>query len=74
MVGPPASGKSTFSERYLVPHGYIRVNRDTLKTPAKCLAATKTAIKEGKNVVVDNTNPSDSARADYINEAKKAGS
>ena len=37
MVGPPASGKSTFSRRYLKPHGYEIVNRDTLKTPAKCI-------------------------------------
>ncbi|XP_072032231.1 bifunctional polynucleotide phosphatase/kinase-like isoform X2 [Amphiura filiformis] len=72
MVGPPASGKSSFARQYLVPHGYVQVNRDTLKTPAKCLAATKAAIKEGKSVVIDNTNPSVSARADYIYEASKA--
>lgn len=27
MVGQPASGKSTFSTRFLVPNGYVRVNR-----------------------------------------------
>ncbi len=37
MVGFPASGKSTFSKRYLQPHDYVMVNRDTLGTPAKCM-------------------------------------
>ena len=37
MVGPPASGKSTFRQRYLEPNGYIAVNRDTLGTAEKCL-------------------------------------
>jgi predicted kinase len=26
-VGFPASGKSTFAERYFVPEGYVRVNQ-----------------------------------------------
>jgi len=71
MVGPPASGKSTFSEKYLVPHGYERVNRDTLGTAAKCHKAAQDALSEGVSVVVDNTNPSSSARAEYILIAKK---
>ena len=36
-MGPPASGKSSFCENHLVPHGYVRVNRDTLGTAAKCM-------------------------------------
>ncbi|XP_022101659.1 bifunctional polynucleotide phosphatase/kinase-like [Acanthaster planci] len=72
MVGLPASGKSSFVKKYLLPHGYVHVNRDTLTTPAKCLAATKEAIKNGQSVVIDNTNPSVSARSDYIDLATKA--
>nr|KAG5697411.1 hypothetical protein BaRGS_008837 [Batillaria attramentaria] len=37
MVGCPASGKSTFRKRYLEPHGYVAVNRDTLGTAEKCI-------------------------------------
>jgi bifunctional polynucleotide phosphatase/kinase len=70
MIGYPASGKSTFSERFLVPKGYTRVNRDILGTPAKCLSATKAALAAGKSVVVDNTNPSAAARAEFTALAK----
>ena len=37
MIGPPASGKSTFTKKYLVPHNYVHINRDTLQTQEKCL-------------------------------------
>lgn len=69
LVGFPGCGKSTFARECLVPHGYVHVNRDTLKTPAKCLAATEAALAGGKSVVVDNTNPSVSARAVYVRAA-----
>jgi adenylate kinase family enzyme len=41
MIGPPASGKSTFSKKYFTPYGYVHINRDTLKTQDKCLKVTK---------------------------------
>jgi len=72
-VGCPASGKSTFARKYLVPHGYAHINRDTLKTPAACLKACNQALSSGASVVVDNTNPTKDVRADYINLAKKYG-
>lgn len=37
MVGPAASGKSTFVKKYFVPHGYVHINRDTLNTASKCI-------------------------------------
>lgn len=73
MVGPPASGKSSFYRYHLEPHDYVWVNRDTLKTPAKCREAAKRAISEGKNVAIDNTNPSVSARASFISLTKNKG-
>ena len=72
FVGFPASGKSTFAKTYLLPSGYVHVNRDTLGTPAKCLAATKAALAQGKSVVVDNTSPSKSVRESYIKAAQSA--
>jgi len=70
MVGRPASGKSTFTTKHFVPHGYVRVNRDTLGTPAKCKKAMEAAFLEGSSVVIDNTNPQSSARAEYIQVAQ----
>ncbi|RNA23553.1 bifunctional polynucleotide phosphatase kinase-like [Brachionus plicatilis] len=71
MFGPPASGKSTFYRRYLKDNNYVHVNRDTLQTQEKCLKAAEAALKEGKSVCVDNTNPSKKIRADYISLAKR---
>lgn len=73
MCGFPASGKSTFARRHFVSKGYKWVNRDTLKTPAKCIKATAEALKSGTSVVVDNTNPDRASRKKYIDVAKKAG-
>ncbi|KAK7484043.1 hypothetical protein BaRGS_00024655 [Batillaria attramentaria] len=73
MVGCPASGKSTFRKRYLEPHGYVAVNRDTLGTAEKCIKVAKEALKSGKCVVADNTHPSVSARANFVQLAKAEG-
>lgn len=73
FVGFPASGKTTFYKRYFEPNGYVHVNRDTLKTPAKCLAACKEALENGKSVVVDNTNPDKNSRSTYIEAAQEYG-
>ncbi|KAJ8040482.1 Bifunctional polynucleotide phosphatase/kinase [Holothuria leucospilota] len=71
FTGPPASGKSSFYHHFLEPHGYVWVNRDTMKTQAKCIEAAKKAIAEGKSVAIDNTNPSTAARAAFIDLTKK---
>lgn len=73
MVGQPASGKSTFRKRYLEPHGYVAVNRDTLGTVEKCLKVAKEALNAGKSVVADNTNPSAESRAKFIKLAQEKG-
>jgi len=73
MVGFPASGKSTFVNKYFAPHGYHRVNRDTLGTAAKCKKAAREALTEGLSVVIDNTNGSASAREEFISIAQEFG-
>jgi bifunctional polynucleotide phosphatase/kinase len=73
MVGFPGSGKSSFYRNILAPHGYVHVNRDTLKTIDKCAAAAEAALKAGKSVCVDNTNPSADDRKKFIDIARKCG-
>ena len=73
MVGRPASGKSTLTKRYFIPHGYIAVNRDTLGTKEKCLKSADEALGKKQSVVVDNTNPTKADRKAYIDLAKKHG-
>jgi bifunctional polynucleotide phosphatase/kinase len=68
MVGCPASGKSRFVRKYY--QEYDCINQDTLKTKSKCLKACLNSIKENKSIIIDNTNPTVSARSDYIELAK----
>lgn len=72
FCGFPGCGKSTFFHRFFAPFAYQHVNRDTLKTPEKCIAAATAALAQKKSVVIDNTNPSPDDRAKYIAIAKKA--
>lgn len=73
FVGLPASGKSTFARKHFVPHGYVHVNQDTLKTKEKCFKAAMDALAAGKSVVIDNTNPEPATRGMYIQAAKEKG-
>lgn len=69
FVGSPASGKSYFAKTHF--KDYIYINRDTLGTWQKCVAALERAIQEGKSAVIDNTNPDAESRKRYIDAAKK---
>ncbi|KAI8819324.1 polynucleotide kinase 3 phosphatase-domain-containing protein [Fimicolochytrium jonesii] len=71
FVGCPASGKSTFAKRHLVPHGYVQVNQDTLKTRDKCIKVAEESLLAGKSVIVDNTNPDPATRKLYFQLADK---
>ncbi|KPV76179.1 uncharacterized protein RHOBADRAFT_42507 [Rhodotorula graminis WP1] len=68
FVGPPGVGKTTFFKTHFAPKGYVHVNQDTLKTRQACLAAVRRALTASppKSVVVDNTSPSASVRAEYV--------
>ncbi|XP_061774917.1 bifunctional polynucleotide phosphatase/kinase isoform X2 [Nerophis ophidion] len=72
-VGFPASGKSTFFHAHIIPKGYVYVNRDTLGSWQSCVAACERALKEGRSVAVDNTNPDTESRKRYLDVAKAAG-
>ncbi|KAL0972774.1 hypothetical protein UPYG_G00194590 [Umbra pygmaea] len=65
-VGYPASGKSTFFHTHVVPKGYVYVNRDTMGSWQNCVSACERALKEGRSVVVDNTNPDIESRKRYL--------
>jgi bifunctional polynucleotide phosphatase/kinase len=69
MIGSVGSGKSTFVGNFL--KDYVRINRDTLKTKEKCLSKAEEAIKENKFVVIDNTNPQQKDRKEFLDLAKK---
>uniref|UniRef100_A0A3Q0S3S0 Polynucleotide kinase 3'-phosphatase n=1 Tax=Amphilophus citrinellus TaxID=61819 RepID=A0A3Q0S3S0_AMPCI len=71
-VGFPA-GKSTFFHTHVIPKGYVYVNRqDTLGSWQNCVSACERALKEGRSVAVDNTNPDPESRK-YVDVAKAAG-
>lgn len=72
-VGFPGAGKSTFLMEHLVSAGYVHVNRDTLGSWQRCVAACEAALKQGKRAVIDNTNPDAASRARYIQCARAAG-
>ncbi|XP_056231072.1 bifunctional polynucleotide phosphatase/kinase [Seriola aureovittata] len=72
-VGFPASGKSTFFQTHIVPKGYAYVNRDILGSWQSCVSACERALKEGRSVAVDNTNPDLESRKRYVDVAKAAG-
>ena len=71
FVGSPGSGKSTFWGNYM--KSYHRVNRDTLKTPVKCLASLKEGLESKKSCVIDNTNRDPETRKPFIDMAKSYG-
>lgn len=75
LVGLPASGKSTISNRLVAESGFpvVRVNRDTLGTDARCLKLTRRILDQGKVPVIDNTNPTVKSREKYLKLADEYG-
>jgi len=49
----------------------IIINQDTLKTKAKCLKQFKLNLDSGVSIIIDNTNPSEKSRKEYIDLAKQ---
>ena len=71
MTGIQPSGKSTFCKKYLTE--YVRINLDTLHTRNKENMAVDEAFRLGKDMVIDNTNPTVEDRQKYILRAKENG-
>jgi bifunctional polynucleotide phosphatase/kinase len=73
MIGFPASGKSHFCSEHFKTKGYVVINRDTLNSMQKCVAALEEALGSKKSCVIDNTNPDPASRKKFIEIAKNAG-
>lgn len=72
MTGLPASGKSYFVNKFLVPHGYYLVDGDIHKTSKKMMTDAEKALSEGsKSVVFTATNLTREKRKEYIDFAKR---
>ena len=71
MVGFPGSGKSFYTNNYIVPFGYAHVSQDLLKTAKKCMTECENNLQKGLSVVIDNTNPSKIVRKRYLDIANK---
>ena len=64
--GFPGSGKSYYTNKYIVPHNYKYISQDQLKTFDKCKNALVCALKNNQNAVIDNTNPDKEKRVEII--------
>uniref|UniRef100_A0A8V5GWU5 PNK FHA domain-containing protein n=1 Tax=Melopsittacus undulatus TaxID=13146 RepID=A0A8V5GWU5_MELUD len=71
-VGYPGAGKSTFLKTHFVPAGYVYVNRDTLGSWHRCVAACEAALGRGCSVAIDNTNPDPESRQRFVACARAA--
>lgn len=71
MTGIQASGKSAFCREYLPT--YVRINLDMLHTRNKENMAIDEAFRAGKDMVIDNTNPTVEDRRKYILRAQEKG-
>ena len=72
FIGLQASGKSSFyKEHFFATHA--RISLDLLKTRHREKRFFSTCLETHQRLVVDNTNPTRSDRAAYIQPARTAG-
>lgn len=71
MVGSPGAGKSHYVKNFIIPHGYIHINRDKLGSWQKCVQLLEKSLKDNQSVVIDNTNKNSDVRKRYIDVVKE---
>jgi bifunctional polynucleotide phosphatase/kinase len=72
MIGSPASGKSFYARELEEKYGYLRINKDDMKSDVIMNKVFDLGIKNEMNIVIDGTNPTKESRAKWINASKKA--
>jgi len=72
MVGYPGSGKTTIAKNLFENNGYIRIDGDSLKTPAKMIKEADKYISNN-SIIFDATNGTKEKRAFFINYAENKG-
>eukprot|EP00013_Stygamoeba_regulata_P025107 CAMPEP_0177645288 /NCGR_PEP_ID=MMETSP0447-20121125/9170_1 /TAXON_ID=0 /ORGANISM="Stygamoeba regulata, Strain BSH-02190019" /LENGTH=1149 /DNA_ID=CAMNT_0019147763 /DNA_START=35 /DNA_END=3484 /DNA_ORIENTATION=- len=70
LVGQPGSGKTIYAQKYF--SGFRHINGDTMNR-SKMVSEARAALLAGQSVVVDNTNPSAAARAEFVTLAVELG-
>ncbi|KAF2863936.1 PNK3P-domain-containing protein [Piedraia hortae CBS 480.64] len=70
FCGSPGAGKSTYYWRQMQPLGYERANQDALKSRDRCMRAAEDFVRQGKSVVVDNTNADVETRRKWVEWAR----
>lgn len=74
LIGIPASGKSTFCSRFFgEAQGYVRINRDTLRSEGAVSARLWQCLASRRSFVLDNTQVCRENRARFIALASAAG-
>lgn len=73
FIGIQASGKSSFYENVLSPLGYVHVSMDLLHNRNREEALIRECIREGRNIAIDNTNPTRVERDRYLSILQEAG-
>ena len=72
FIGLQGSGKTTyFMNHFAASHAHV--SRDIQETAEREMAFIRECLRSGRSFVVDNTNATRAARAQYIREAKGAG-
>jgi predicted kinase len=75
LIGVPGSGKSSYQRAKL--SGHVLVSKDLMPNvrdrAARQLRLIEQALRQGRDVVVDNTNPSRAARAPLVEIARRHG-